>query len=224
MRSRVTSRPFRRVRGNSITVLVLALALAPLLVQAQRGAFPLPLRFDAEDLGCVPVQDTLAFSGLEDPLWRFGVPGIVRGAADTTTAAYWCSMPTGPSETSLVVWRLELREAPLPGGCSRIIPYRGRPGGLRFERRGEMALQDAYAVDEIGRKGPRVTARGTVFVSTNETRTVRFICHTGRWWMIERAAPAPSGASLSRAHVLAPFEPRRDQGSRGTHFPRRFTR
>jgi proline iminopeptidase len=159
-------------------------AIDPFLRRSIAIELPDLLRFDAVARDCIPVLDTLAFPGLKTPLWRYGV---YEEGADTLrkeSAAYWCSMSSGDSETAIVIWRRELIETPLPGGCSRVIRYRGRPGGLRFERRGSVPLRDAHPVDEPGRKGPPITARGTVIIAEHEDRTARFICHTGRWWVL----------------------------------------
>jgi hypothetical protein len=161
--------------------LLAGLLAAPAAIAAQE--MPIPLWIDARDRGCLPVVDTTRFPGLTLPLWRYGVYETGLDTLSKASAAYWCELPTGEPMTALVIWR-DWGNAPLPGGCTNVIRY-GRPvvGGLRFERRGRVDLRQAHLVDEPAKKGPPVTARGTVIISEYDGRVTRFICHTGRWYV-----------------------------------------
>ncbi len=166
---------------NLRPVLALLWALDASPVAAQ-GDFPIPLRIDAMDRGCAPVTDTVAYPGLETPLFRFGVYEVGRDTLLKASAAYWCIMPNADRGTALVIWR-ERGDAPLPGGCASVIRYWSSPGGLRFERRSVVRLSSAHPVDQPSRVGPPVSARGTVIVSEYDGKSARFICHTGRWYV-----------------------------------------
>jgi hypothetical protein len=160
---------------------VTAQASAQANAQATSQAFPDQLLGDALTRRCSPVLDTTNLPGLTAPLWRYGVYEAGRDTLKKASAAYWCDMPTANEQVSLVIWRA-WGDGPVPGGCADVIPYRGGPGGLRFERRGTMDLREARLVDEPSKRGPPVTARATVIISEYDGRSVRFVCHTGRWY------------------------------------------
>ena len=145
--------------------------------------------------GCAPVSDTTGYSGISLPLYRFGVYETGGDTLRRASAAYWCIMPDVSQGTGLVIWREWGGGAPVPGGCASVIRYRGVPGGLRFERGAVVQLRDAHLVEDPGRRGPRVAARGTVIVSEYGGVTTRFICHTGRWYFVLGTERAPGAAT-----------------------------
>lgn len=172
----------RLVAPLALLPLGLILLLATPAAATAQVQLPDRLRADAMRRRCAPVTDTTAVPGLREPLFRFGVYETGRDTLREVSGAYWCIMSTADQSTALIIWR-EWGDAPVPGGCVNVIPYRGPPGGLRFERRGVVHLDSARVVDEPWRKGPRVAARGTVIVSEHDGRVARFICHTGRWYV-----------------------------------------
>lgn len=169
------------MRCRRALTLLWLLGVPPLAAQ---GRLPVEFRADAISRGCVPVTDTTQYPGLEGPLSRFGVYEVGKDTLRRASGAYWCLMSDATSGTALVIWRDWGSNAPVSGGCGSVIHYRGSPGGLRFERRGVVQLLEAHLVEEPDRRGPRVTARGTVIVSERGGVTARFICHVGRWYVV----------------------------------------
>jgi hypothetical protein len=180
----------RRSRGVRARTLALLLLLGAPPTAAQR-VLPVVLHVDAMERGCAPVTDTTAFPGLTLPLFRFGVYEAGKDTLRRVSGAYWCIMPDANQGTALVIWRDWGGGAPVPGGCASVIRYRGMPGGLRFEQRAVMQLRDAHLVEDPGRRGPRVTAKGTVIVAEYGGVTARFLCHTGRWYVALGTSGAP---------------------------------
>ena len=194
------------MRYRRALALLWLLCAPPLAAQSN---LPIEFRADASGRGCVPVADATRYPGLESPLFRFGVYEVGKDTLRRASGAYWCLMPDATPGTALVIWRDWESGSPVAGGCGSVIRYRGSPGGLRFERRGVVQLREAYLVEEPGRRGPRVAARGTVIVSEHGGVTARFICHVGRWYVAlstasVAAADAPPGVEPGISSANAP--------------------